>query len=92
MLSSEHEYLKGLLTDYFSLLSQERDTNKKLEGNICQLENDIKFVCSLVNNSVVESERLQKCNKFLNGRLYNFNVELEPPRVDPTDDEFSQFC
>ncbi|CAG8757860.1 6525_t:CDS:1, partial [Funneliformis caledonium] len=56
LLSSEHEYLKGLLTKYSFLLSQECDTNEKLEGTICQLRDDISFIRSVVNNSMVESE------------------------------------
>ncbi|CAG8458565.1 5922_t:CDS:1, partial [Funneliformis caledonium] len=49
------------------------------------------------NNSMVESERLRRRNKFLcdqlieNRELYNFNMKLEPPRVNPTGNESSQF-
>ncbi|CAG8747889.1 403_t:CDS:1, partial [Funneliformis caledonium] len=90
LLSSKHKYLKGLLIKYSSLLSQERDINEKLEGTIRQLIDDISFIRSVVNNSIVESERLRKRNKFLhdqlieNGKLYNFNVELEPLNINPT--------
>ncbi|CAG8747695.1 14618_t:CDS:2, partial [Funneliformis mosseae] len=82
LLSADHEHLKKLLTQYSSLLSQ---------------KHDIKFVCSLLKNSVMDSERLRRRIKFLydqlieNGELYNFNVELKPPHDESTGDESSQF-
>ncbi|CAG8741336.1 13223_t:CDS:2, partial [Funneliformis mosseae] len=76
LLSANHEHLKKLLIQYSSLLSQERNMNEKLEGIIRGLEDDIKFIHSLLKNSLIE-----------NGKLYNFNIELKPPRDKPTGDD-----